>query len=286
MMRATPPDLRTVLLTAFTLVAFASNSILCRLALAPRHIDAGTFTFVRLLSGAIVLTVLLGMRERKPGQLDIRWSSALALFVYAAPFSYAYLRITAGTGALILFGAVQATMIGWDLLQGKRLDAAELIGLMLAVAGLVVLTLPSAAAPDLPGAGLMLIAGVAWGVYSLLGGRVSDPLRATAGNFTLSLVFAIPLAAATIGEWNVSSQGLILAVASGALASGIGYAVWYAALRGLSSTQAGLVQLLVPVLAALGGVMILREAITTRLVISGAMIFAGVALAVLRPDSR
>ena len=280
------PDARTISLTSLSLVAFASNSILTRLALAPHLIDAGTFTCVRLLSGAIALTIMLGLRERKLGALRLRWSSALALFAYAAPFSFAYLRITAGTGALILFGAVQATMIGWDLFQGKRFNSTELIGLFLAVAGLVILTLPGTEAPDLPGAALMLIAGVAWGVYSLLGVRVPDPLRATASNFTFSLVCAVPLAAVTVADWNVSSHGLILALVSGALASGVGYAVWYTALRGLSSTQAGIVQLLVPVLAALGGVVVLDETITLRLVVSGAMIFAGVALSIVEFGRR
>jgi len=275
------PDTRTISFTSLTLVAFASNSVLTRLALAPRLIDAGMFTFVRLLSGAIALTILLAIRERRLGAFHIRWASALSLFVYAAPFSFAYLRITAGTGALILFGAVQATMIGWDLLQGRRLNAAELVGLILAVGGLVILTLPGTAAPDLIGAALMLIAGVAWGTYSLLGVRVPDPLRATASNFMLSLVYAVPLAALTMGDWNVSSHGLLLAITSGALASGVGYAVWYTALRGLSSTRAGIVQLLVPVLAALGGVVVLDETITMRLVVSGAIIFAGVALAMV-----
>ncbi len=274
---------RTAALTSLALVAFASNSILCRLALAPLLVDAGTFTFIRLLSGALILAALLAIRDHKAPKLYIGWSAAFALFAYAAPFSFAYLRIPAGTGALILFGAVQATMIGWDLLQGKRLNVPELIGLILAVAGLVALTLPGTSAPDLIGSGLMAIAGVAWGVYSLRGQGVSDPLHATAGNFTLSLVFALPLAAVTVGEWNISLQGLILAIASGALASGLGYAVWYTALRGLSATQAGIVQLLVPVLAALGGVAVLAETISVRLVLSGAIIFAGVTLAILGP---
>lgn len=280
------PDTRTISLTSLSLVAFASNSILTRLALAPHLIDAGTFTLLRLLSGAISLTILLGLRERKRGAVSVRWSSALALVAYAGPFSFAYLRITAGTGALILFGAVQATMIGWDLLQGKRLNSTELIGLILALAGLVILTLPGVAAPDPLGAALMLVAGIAWGVYSLLGVRVPDPLRATASNFTFSLVCAVPLAAMTIGDWSISSHGILLALTSGALASGVGYALWYTALRGLSSTQAGIVQLLVPVLAALGGVVVLDETITLRFVVSGTMIFAGVALAIVEFGHR
>lgn len=280
------PDVRTVTVTAITLVAFASNSILCRLALAPRLIDAGAFTFVRLVSGALMLATLLAARERRMPRLRVHWPAALALFAYAAPFSFAYLRISAGTGALILFGAVQVTMIGWDFLQGRLFNAAELIGFLLAIAGLVVLAWPGAAAPDPGGAALMALAGIAWGVYSLLGRGVADPLGATASNFTLSLVCALPLAAATLVHSNVSPHGLILAICSGALASGVGYAIWYTALRGLSSTHAGIVQLLVPVLAALGGVLVLGEDVSLRLIVSAVMIFAGVTLAILNIGRR
>ncbi len=280
------PDIRTVTLTSATLVAFASNSILCRLALAPRLIDAGAFTFVRLVSGALMLAALLAARERSMPRLRVHWPAALALFAYAAPFSFAYLRISAGTGALILFGAVQVTMIGWDFLQGRLFNAAELTGFLLAVAGLFVLAWPGVAAPDPRGAALMALAGIAWGVYSLLGRSVIDPLSATAGNFTVSLVCAFPLAAATLDHPNVSAHGLILAICSGALASGVGYAIWYTALRGLSSTQAGIVQLLVPVLAAVGGVLFLGENISLRLIVSAVMIFAGVTLAILEIRRR
>jgi len=275
------PDIRTMSLTSLTLVAFASNSILCRLALGQHLVDAGTFTLVRLLSGAIVLVSLVAIRDRRLPAFHFRWAGAFALFAYAAPFSFAYLHIPAGAGALILFGAVQATMIGWDIFHGKRFNVPELVGLVLAVAGLATLTLPGTSAPDIGGAAFMAVAGIAWGVYSLRGKGGDDPLCATAGNFMLSLVFAIPLAVAGAGEWNVSSQGLILAAASGALASGVGYAIWYTALRGLTSTQGGIVQLLVPVLAAAGGVVFLGEAVTIRLTISGTMIVAGVLLAVL-----
>ena len=282
------PDLRTAGLTSITLVAFASNSILCRLALAPRLIDAGTFTVVRLVSGAVMLGIVLVATERKIPGFSLHWFSALALFAYAAPFSFAYLHIPAGTGALILFGAVQVTMIGWDVVHGKLFNIAELVGVGLAVSGLVILAWPGASAPDIQGAALMAVAGVAWGVYSLLGRGVRDPLRATASNFALSLVFAIPLGAVTFGSSNVSLHGLVLAVCSGAIASGIGYAILYAALRGLTSTQAGIVQLLVPVLAALGGVFILGERVSLRLLVSAAMIFSGVTLAMMnaRGQSR
>ncbi len=275
------PDTRTISLTSLALVAFASNSILCRLALGHHLIDAGTFTSVRLMSGAVALVALVALKGQRIPAFTMHWQSTVALFAYAAPFSFAYLLIPASAGALILFGAVQTTMIGWDIVQGKRLNKTELIGLVLAMSGLVVLTLPGATGLDVAGVGLMTIAGIAWGVYSLLGKGVDDPLHATASNFVLSIVFVIPLAALSAGEWNVSRQGLVLAIASGALTSGIGYAVWYTALRGLSSTQAAILQLLVPVLAAIGGVVILDETVSLRLVISGVMIFAGVLLAMV-----
>jgi drug/metabolite transporter (DMT)-like permease len=228
-----------------------------------------------------MLGVVLIATERRIPRLRVHWLSALALFAYAAPFSFAYLHIPAGTGALILFGAVQVTMIGWDVLHGKLFDIAELLGVVLAVSGLVVLAWPGASAPDIQGASLMAVAGIAWGAYSLLGRGVSDPLRATASNFALSLVFAVPLGVATLGGSSVTVRGVVLALCSGAVASGIGYAIWYAALRGLTSTQAGIVQLLVPVLAALGGVFLLGESTSLRLVVSAVMIFSGVTLAIV-----
>ncbi len=273
---------RTVLLTSVTLVAFASNSILCRLALAPQLIDAASFTFIRLLSGTIALTFILISRDKHLPRLQFTWISAFALFAYAIPFSFAYLRIPAGVGALILFGAVQSTMIGSHLMDGNRLHVRELAGLLLALAGLAGLTLPGAGAPDLIGAGLMAIAGIAWGVYSLKGTCVADPLRATANNFTLSLVLAAPVAALSTGEQVITRDGVLLAVASSAIASGVGYAIWYTALRGLTATQAGIVQLLVPVLAAYGGVVFLEESISLRLVICGLLIFTGVVFAILK----
>lgn len=286
MMTSSHITLRTALLTFITLVAFASNSILCRLALGARLIDAGTFTCVRLLSGAVVLALLVALRDRALPKPQLRWAAGLALFAYAAPFSFAYLRIPAGVGALVLFGAVQATMIGSDLVKGKRLHTVEMLGLLLAVAGLVVLTLPGVSSPDPVGTGLMAVAGVAWGVYSLRGRDVSDPLQATAGNFVLSLLFALPLALVSVGGESATTTGLAYALASGALASGLGYALWYTALRGLTATQAGIVQLLVPVLAAIGGALFLGETVSTRLLISGAIILSGVALAVVGKEMK
>ena len=278
-MAHSPITPRTVALTFFTLIAFASNSVLCRLALAPGLIGAGTFTGVRLLSGAIVLLLLVALRGRATA-VQGSWGSAVALFAYAAPFSFAYLRIPAGVGALVLFGTVQATMIGSDLLKGKRLRSTELAGLVLAVTGLTVLTLPGVSAPDPAGVGLMVIAGLAWGIYSLRGRAAIDPLKSTATNFSRSLLFAMPLGIASLGYETFTLPGVSYAIASGAMASGLGYALWYTALRGLTATQAGIVQLLVPALAAIGGILLLGESVSVRLLFAGLMILAGVALAV------
>lgn len=275
----------TALLATVAMLAFAANSILCRLALGPGLIDAGTFTIVRLLSGAVMLVFLAALRDRDRPTLHFHWGMAAALVAYAAPFSFAYLHIQAGTGALILFGAVQTTMITAHFMSGQRLSANEIIGLLLAVAGLIVLTVPGATAPDLAGALLMAVAGIAWGCYSLLGRGVSDPLGSTTGNFVLAFLLCIPLTAVA-GEWRGSTEGVVYAIASGALASGIGYAVWYTVLPRLTALSAGVVQLLVPVMAALGGIMFLDEMITQRLIISGAMILAGVSLAVFGRDAQ
>ena len=280
-MSHSPVTPRTVALTFFTLIAFASNSVLCRLALAPGLIGAGTFTGVRLLSGAMMLMLLVALRGRATA-VQGSWGSAVALFAYAAPFSFAYLRIPTGVGALVLFGTVQATMIGSDLLKGKRLRSTELAGLILAVSGLTVLTLPGVSAPDPAGVGLMVVAGVAWGIYSLRGRDAIDPLKSTATNFSRSLLFAMPLGIASLGYETFTLPGVSYAIASGAMASGLGYALWYTALRGLTATQAGIVQLLVPALAAIGGILLLGESVSVRLLFAGLTILAGVALAVRR----
>ncbi|MEO6595951.1 MAG: DMT family transporter [Planctomycetota bacterium] len=277
-----PVALSTALLTALAMLAFAANSLLCRAALGGARIDAATFTIVRLASGAMVLAFLV-MRRNGPGLRAGSWLSALALLAYAAPFSFAYLRVGAGVGALVLFGAVQATMIGVDLHRGRRPQWTEWVGLLLALAGLAWLTIPGAKSPDLTGVMCMAGAGVAWGVYSLRG-RGRDPLATTAGNFVRSVVLALPLVAVALeaGE-AVHASGVWLAVASGALASGCGYAIWYAALPGLTPTRAGVVQLTVPVLAALGGELWLGEAFTLQLAVAAALVLSGVGLAMTRP---
>jgi drug/metabolite transporter (DMT)-like permease len=271
---------RTVLLTGLALVAFAGNSILCRMALGDRLMNPAGFTAVRLASGAAALWLLLALRTGGVPRLAGHWISAAALLVYAASFSLAYLTLTAGTGALILFGAVQLTMILAGLRAGERPRAAEWLGLGLALTGLVVLVRPGLAAPSPAGSALMTAAGVAWGVYSLRGRRSEEPLRNTAGNFLLTVppALALVLVAGGPGVW--TGRGVALAATSGALASGAGYAVWYAALPALTATRAALVQLLVPVLAAAGGVALLSESIPLRLPVAAALVLGGVALAV------
>lgn len=282
-----------VVLCTTALIGFAANSLLCRAALGPRTIDAASFTAIRLGAGAAILLALVAAasrtaRARAASATGHRvgrgsWGSAIALVAYAAAFSFAYLRLTAATGALILFGTVQIAMIGWGVARGERPRALEWLGSTLAIGGLIALTLPGLAAPDPLGAVLMAIAGGAWGVYSIRGRGAAHPLAVTADNFARSLPFAIVLVvAATLVDGHVSVRGALLAVASGALASGLGYSLWYAALPHLTATRAAIVQLAVPVLAAGGGALLLGEPITTRFVVCATAILGGVALAVRR----
>lgn len=274
---------RALGLTATALSCFAANSILCRLALADGHIDATTFTVLRLASGALVLALLSRGRPRDKKATSASWVSAVALFAYAAPFSYAYLQLGAAMGALILFASVQVTMVGWGLAKGERPSALGWLGIGIAMAGLIGLTVPGKGAPDLLGAGAMAVAGIAWGVYSLRGRvALADPMVTTSLSFTRSLPLAAILAGVVIPSLgaHASRRGIVLALASGALASGAGYSIWYAALRHLSATRAAVVQLLVPILAAAGGVMWLGERVSTRLLVTSAALLGGVALTI------
>ena len=261
------------------MLAFAGNSLLCRLALRETGIDPASFTAIRLLSGALVLWLIVRSRGAASRALG-SWPSALALFVYAAGFSYAYISLTAATGALLLFGAVQATMISWGLWRGERLAAMQLGGLVLAFGGLAGLLVPGLSAPPLGGAVLMLGAGVAWGVYSLRAKGSGDPTQATAGNFLRAVPLAVLLGFVS-WPWLVPDRiGMVCAVLSGALASGLGYAVWYTALRGLPATSAATVQLSVPVITALGGVLLLGEGLSLRLLITSGAILGGIAIVI------
>ncbi len=280
--------LRTFGLTAAAMACFAANSLLCRAALGRGLVDATTFTSVRLLSGAAMLFVLVrASRTAGTGTFDLR--AAAALFVYALAFSLAYTRIHAALGALLLFGAVQVTMVGRGLAAGERPGRLEWAGIALSLGGLVALTLPGLRHGDPAGSVLMIGAGIAWGVYSLLGrSSRGDPVTANATHFACAAPFALvaSLVAGASGAPRLSASGLGLAVASGALASALGYTIWYAALRGLSTTQAALVQLSAPPLAALGGVLLLGESITLRLALSALAILGGIALAATSRQAR
>lgn len=274
---------RILALTSLSMLAFAGNSLLCRLALQQSQLDAGSFTAIRLVSGALVLWwVARKFRGDQTGSGN--WPSALALFVYAAAFSFAYVRLPTATGALLLFGAVQATMISYGLYKGERLQPLQRVGLALALSGLLGLLLPGISAPPLGGSVLMLGAGVAWGVYSLRGKGAGDPTRVTAGNFLRAAPIAIALSLLMLGLQRVTldAAGIGYALASGALTSGLGYALWYTVLPALKATTAATVQLSVPVLAALGGIVFLGEAVTLRLGLASLAILGGIALVVLQ----
>jgi drug/metabolite transporter (DMT)-like permease len=273
--------LRTVALTAASLACFAGNSLLARRALGARAIDPATFTAVRLASGALVLPLLAFAGGRRPRGGS--WASALALFVYAGAFSLAYLRILAGPGALLLFAAVQATMLGWGVAHGERPSPLQWLGVALALGGLAYLTLAGGGSGVDPiGAGLMLTAGVAWGAYSLRGRSARDPLATTASNFLRAAALAVPAMLLFLGRLDATPTGLLLAVTSGALASGVGYSLWYAAVPSLGATRAATVQLSVPVLTALAAVALLGEGVTGRLAFAAVAILGGVALSLRR----
>jgi len=307
------------------MIAFASNSLLCRAALKQTNIDAATFTFVRIFSGAVALCVILeirrllrGKRTASPlvessetrvgfpspqsspkgrgGSFSLRekvgmrgagnWISALALFVYAAGFSFAYTSLSAGTGALLLFGAVQATMILWGQHKRERLTTIQIVGFVAAVTGLVVLVFPGLSAPPIIGSILMLGAGVAWGIYSLRGKGEKNPVSATTGNFVRAVPFAAALSIIFFVRAHLDPLGVSYATISGAITSGLGYVIWYSALPGLKAASAATVQLSVPVLAATGGILLLGEPITLRYVLASVAVLGGIALVVVATRSQ
>jgi len=276
---------RTIALTALAMLAFAANSILCRLALTQTDIDPATFTFVRIGSGAVMLWAIVAiLRRGEP--ISGSWRAAFALFAYAAAFSFAYLSLPAGAGALLLFGAVQATMVIAGIVRGDRPAPRQWLGLAIALAGLAALLAPGVSAPPLLGAVLMLTAGAAWGAYSILGRRSLDPLTATAGNFLRAVPMAAILAAPVAMESHPVA-GLIYAVLSGAAASGLGYTIWYAALPGLSAAEGASVQLSVPAITALAGAAFLAETISLRLILASVAVLGGIAVVIAsRPGRR
>ena len=270
---------RITVLTTLAVVAFACNSLLCRLALKHTSIDPASFTTIRLVSGAMMLWLIVQVsRGTQTGSGN--WSSAFALFVYAAGFSFAYVSLAASTGALLLFGAVQTTMIGHSVWAGERLQKLQLVGLLLALGGLVGLLLPGLSAPPLLGSSLMLSAGVAWGIYSLRGKTVGDATRVTTGNFLRAVPMAATLSLVMHDGTSLDYPGMLFAVASGALASGIGYAIWYMALPALKTTSAATVQLSVPIIAAIGGMVFLNESPSLRFILASVAILGGIALVI------
>lgn len=278
--------LETSLLTGLALIAFAANSVLCRLALGNEAIDASSFTGIRLLSGAITLFVILNIKEcmkgsNKGASSKGSWSASFTLFLYAITFSYAYLSVDTGTGALILFGSVQITMIMLSLISGTRLHLIEWSGVIIAFTGFIYLILPNITTPSINGFILMTVSGISWGIYTLKGRSSKNPLMDTTYNFLRTIPFVALLAVFTMENMSYSSEGIILALISGALTSGVGYTIWYIALGGLSSTQAAVIQLSVPVIAAIGGVIFVSETITIRLIISATIVLSGILMVVL-----
>lgn len=298
---------RIFILTLLAMIAFASNSLLCRAALKAGSIDPATFTFVRIFSGAVALWLIMSVPKRSivgrttssSGEtgstsslftrrsflLDGNWISAAALFAYAAGFSFAYTSLSAGTGALLLFGAVQATMILWGLHEGERLNKIQVAGFVIAVTGLVVLSYPGLSAPSLAGSVPMVGAGVTWGIYSLRGKGAQNPASVTTGNFVRAVPFAAVLGMILAPGVRVHFPGMIYAIISGAVTSGIGYVIWYGALPGLRATSAATVQLSVPVLAATGGILLLGEPVTLRYMLACLAVLGGIAVVVATPHS-
>jgi len=273
---------KTSLLTVLALIAFAANSVLCRLALGNESIDASSFTGIRLLAGAITLLILLSLQGgNKAATSKGSWTASFTLFLYAIMFSYAYLSLDTGTGALILFGSVQITMIILSLMSGTRLHLIEWSGVLLAFTGFVYLIFPNITTPSINGFIMMTVSGISWGIYTLKGRNSKNPLMDTTYNFVRSIPFVVILAAFTMHNASYSSEGIILALVSGAITSGVGYTIWYIALGGLSSTQAAVIQLSVPVIAAIGGVIFVSEVITIRLIISATVVLSGILMVVL-----
>lgn len=266
----------TAFLTVVAMVAFAANSLLCRMALGEHYIDAASFTSIRILAGAVTLTILLVLRRRERGFGVPDGRGILTLFCYMIFFSFAYLTLSAGTGALLLFGAVQLTMFTAAIRSGERFSLVSWIGLVIAFSGLAYLVAPGVTAPDPLGAVLMVIAGISWGAYSLIGRGAANPLQTTSSNFAYSVPLTAAASLVFLDDFEVSMPGVILAMASGALASGLGYAVWYTALQGLTAGRAATVQLSVPVIASIGGVLFLSEHISLRLGIASLLTIGGI----------
>lgn len=274
---------KTLLFTVLAMMAFAANSVLCRMALGQDTIDAASFTLIRLTSGAVVLWVIVVVKNKSAKITEGNWFSASMLFLYAVTFSFAYITLSAGTGALILFGAVQFTMIFVGFLSGERPHIISWLGIALAVTGFVYLVFPGLSAPSPIGATLMSVAGICWGLYSLQGRRSSNATATTMGNFVRTVPFVVLTSLVTMTNFDLSLEGVTLAILSGAIASGIGYVIWYAALPGLTATHGATVQLSVPILAALGGILFLSETFTPRFFMASTGILLGIGIVLWSP---
>ena len=278
---AHPRPTVTALLTVLALFAFAANSIFGRLALGGHSIDPASYTFVRLATGATSLWIIARLRRvDSPGISASTWTSGAMLFLYAVTFSFAYISLSTGTGALILFASVQITMLGIGLHRGERPRPTEWLGLFIAIVGLIYLVSPGITAPSPLGSLLIGTAGAAWGIYSLLGGGAKDPVITTSGNFLRTVPMALIILLPWLSSLTITPKGFLWATLSGSITSAIGYVIWYSALRGLTATLAATVQLSVPVIAALGGIVFMSEQLTSRLIASGTTILAGVGLAI------
>ena len=275
------------LLTAISLIAFAANSLLCRMALGTNLIDPISFTTLRLVSGALALILISRIRRGAVGPVKAKgsWPSALALFAYACAFSLGYVSITAGMGTLILVGAVQITMLGWAIVTGEKLSRIRWLGSAISMGGLIYLILPGISAPDPVGALLMFVSGSAWGVYTIRGKGASAPIAMTTANFRWAAPLAILLSIICSATRHLEPSGILLAVLSGSITSALGYIIWYKALRHLTTSQASIVQLLIPVLTAFGGIVFLSEHISGRLLVGSALILGGVAMGIMKKRS-
>ena len=277
--------LRLALLTTLSLLAFAGNSLICRMALQLTEIDPATFNTIRLVSGAVFLGLFI-TASRSIGRIEGTWVGAVALFIYAIAFAYAYSGMPAGTGALLLFGSIQVAMLITGMVMGERFSQVQLLGLGLAVIGLVALMWPAVGAPDPSSGVLMVISGVAWAVYTLMGRGAGNPMAATAGNFLRATPIAIGfylVGWATFGDVSWDIPGVFYALVSGVVTSGMGYICWYASVKELKVTHAATVQLSVPIIAAVGGVIFLNEAITQLLVFVSISVLCGIALVIFNP---
>jgi len=277
--------IKTIGYTITALTAFAANSVLCRMALKDNAIDASSFTAIRLLSGVAMFLILLSFKSKSPnepnGKQSKTWISALMLFLYAISFSFAYISLETGTGALVLFGTVQITMITMSVLSGHRLRLFELLGMTVSFGGLAYLVYPTITTPSFLGFILMVVSGFAWGMYTVIGKGSLNPLKDTALNFNYTIPLVLVLVLTTLPMMSLSFDGIVLAIMSGAVTSALGYTVWYIALRGLSATEAAVVQLSVPVIASIGGILFVSESISTRLVIACTLVLSGILMVVL-----